>query len=244
MRRTIHLAGIGFAVIVLASAAVFAEVRKEAYELGVYGGIENGDNNLNVASNHAFGLRFGYAISAKIMAELNVDMFDTNREITGFAGDPSQPATQRPFAVDAPTQFTSFTAALTANFLTEREVNTKPFLTVGLGIVSEERDGTNECVDLNPAQTDPTRCSDVFPNGSSKDPTNPMIQPNSVSWQQFLPEKDTGTALTLGFGARTYFGPWFGLRYEARYFHHDSFNANQDAFQLSVGATFVLGGSK
>ena len=55
---------------------------------------------------------------------------------------------------------------------------------------------------------------------------------------------DSSAALSLALGARTFFTDWFGIRYELRYYHHDSFDLNQDEFAFGFGATFLMGGDK
>jgi opacity protein-like surface antigen len=55
---------------------------------------------------------------------------------------------------------------------------------------------------------------------------------------------DSSAILTLGAGARTFFNDNWGVRYEARYNHHDSFTLGQDEYLLAVGVTWVVGGKK
>ncbi len=232
-----------------AATATPAGIIKKAYEVGLYGGIESGDNNENISSDSAFGLRVGYALTPKLMAELNVDAFDTRREVTGLAGDASQPANQVPFSQPAGASFLGYSIALTANFLTEKDANTKPYLSVGLGFITEERDGAVFCVDTDTGPKDLngnqiTSCADVTPDGRVLDPNRPRLNPGEIFWVTTLDEKDTGSLLTFAVGARTFFSDRFGIRYEGRYYHHEAFNANQDAFELTAGATFVLGGKK
>lgn len=53
---------------------------------------------------------------------------------------------------------------------------------------------------------------------------------------------DSAALLTIGFGARTFFNDWFGLRYQIRYLHHNTFEENQDEFLVGFGVTIVVGG--
>ena len=55
---------------------------------------------------------------------------------------------------------------------------------------------------------------------------------------------DSSAILMLGVGARTFFNDNWGVRYEARYQHHDSFTVGQDEFLLCAGVTWVVGGRK
>jgi len=55
---------------------------------------------------------------------------------------------------------------------------------------------------------------------------------------------DSSAMLTIGIGARTFFTQNWGVRYEARYNHHDGFDQGQDEYQVSAGITWVVGGQK
>jgi hypothetical protein len=248
MKRTL-LPRIAIAAALCAATATPAGIREKAYEIGFYGGIENGGNRANVHSNSSYGLKLGYFFSRKLMFEVTVDSYDTTRDFEGRAGDPTIPANQIPFTHNAATRFTSYTAGLTANFLTDREVKTTPFLSVGVGGVTEARKGAQFCVDLQP-ETDPQNpnplnatCADVRPNGSLKDP-NSKVDPTGIEWFTFVNAKDAAPVIYLAVGARTFLTPWLGVMYEGRWYHHDTFGFNQDVFQLTAGASFVLGGKK
>jgi hypothetical protein len=236
------------AALVCAMGTAPAGVRDGMYELGAYGGIQAGDNNENVSSDSAFGARFGYALSRKIMIELNLDSFDTTKEIVGRAGRPDLPANQRPYSHEVGTSFLAYSVGLTANFLTDRDVRTTPYLSVSLGAVTEERDAALFCVDLRPNRGVPSTpqnpvCSDLNPDGTPVDPNyNPAR--DSVDYVSLLKDKDSGALLAFAVGGRTFLSNSFAVRYEGRWYHHNTFRANQDAFELSVGATFVLGGQK
>ncbi|HZE89924.1 MAG TPA: outer membrane beta-barrel protein [Verrucomicrobiae bacterium] len=203
-----------------AVTAAPAGIRDKAYEVGVYAGIENGDQRTSVPSGGSFGIRAGYAFTKKIMAELTVDGFPASRQITERVGDPSLPIQQVPIETNPSATFVSYMLGLTANFLTERDVKTNPYFNVSLGFVNESRGSSDFTVRTNPND------------------------PNSVISGTVLARKDTGTGLSVSAGARTFLRNNFGIRYEVRYIHHDTFAINQDGFQFSAGATFVLGGKK
>src|SRR5262249_52630671 len=156
----------------------------------------------------AYGFRAGYAFTKKLMAELAVDSFSSDRTLTVFLGDPSFPASQVPVDSKVNTSFVSYTIGLCANFLTERDVKTKPYFNVNLGFITEDRNGATYSHQFNPND------------------------PNSVVSGVFPAEKDTSTLLSVGAGARTFFTDMIGIRYEAKYLHHDSFGVNQDGFQF------------
>lgn len=236
-------------LLLCASLPAPAGIYDKSFEIGVHGGIQSGDTNANVSSDSTIGFKFAYAVTQRIMIELAVDRFDTTREITGFAGDPSQPALQQEFSNVSGTEFLYVSLGLTANFLTETDSRTIPYVSVGLGSAVEERDAAQFCLDLkkdlDPNVASAVRCSDITPDGHVRDPNRNIPNPDQeVSWQTYRQEKDSGTMLSVAVGARTFFGEWFGVRYEARYYHHDTFEMNQDAFEASAGATFVLGGRR
>ncbi len=232
-----------------ASLPAVAGIYDKSFEIGIHGGVQSGDNKQAVRSDSTYGFTFGYAISQRIMIELGVDKYDTSHEVTGFAGDPSQPANQVPFSNEAGTDFLYVSMGLTANFLTESDSATIPYLSVGLGSVVEDRAASQFCLDLQP-DPDPNAagavaCSDITPDGHVKDPNQNIPNPEEeVSWQTHLNEQDSGVLLTVGLGARTFFNDWFAVRYEVRYYHHDTFDQNQDAFEATAGATFILGGRR
>jgi hypothetical protein len=229
-------------LLLFAVSANPAGIREKSFELGLYGGIEDGDNDANVGSSNAWGGKVAYAFSRRLMLELNIDHFDSTRELVGRAGPNDQPANQIPYSITPDTEFMIYTVGLNANFFTDRDVRTKPFLGVGLGAATEDLQGGTTCIDLN--KFDGIQCSDFKPNGFPKDPNQPPASPSDIDIVNKLPRKATGTALTMSAGARTFLADWFGIRYEVRYFHHDTFNVNQDHFEASVGATFVVGGKK
>ena len=240
MRRS-TLLRIAVAAVLCAATVTPAGIRDRGFEAGFYGGQEIGDADTHVNSSPAYGVRFAYAVNRKVMAELNVDVFNTTFDYVGRAGDPSFPVNQVPFSENVATGFVSYTLGMTANFLADRDVKTTPYLSVGVGVMTEDRAGTQFCVDLFPQDT--TKCSDVDPDGGLVDP-NSNKDPNGVDWITEIRRRDTGTALTIAVGGRTFLTNWFGIRYEGRYYHHDTFSNNQDAFQVSVGATFTFGGKK
>ncbi len=65
--------------------------------------------------------------------------------------------------------------------------------------------------------------------------------PNGV---EVLESYDAAAVLTMGLGARTFFHDDWAIRYEARYFHHDLFEASQDEYEISAGVSWILGGKR
>jgi len=61
---------------------------------------------------------------------------------------------------------------------------------------------------------------------------------------EVLESFDSAALLTLGVGARTFFSENWGIRYEARYNHQNTFDQNQDEYVVSVGVTWIVGGEK
>ncbi|MBI3448552.1 MAG: porin family protein [Acidobacteria bacterium] len=220
MKPTSSVMRVAFVAGLAAVTATPAGIRDKAYEVGVYGGVENGDHRTSVKSGGSFGIRAGYLFTKKIMAELTVDGFPASRDITERVGDPSLPVLQVPVQTKPSATFVSYMLGLTANFLTERDTKTNPYFNVSLGFVNESRGSSDFSVRTNPND------------------------PNSVVAGTILARKDTGTGLSVSAGARTFLRNNFGIRYEIRYIHHDTFTINQDGFQFSAGATFVLGGKK
>ncbi len=66
----------------------------------------------------------------------------------------------------------------------------------------------------------------------------------TVEGVEVLEAFDASTVLTIGFGARTFFNENWGIRYEARYYHHDNFDESQDEYVVDVGVTWILGGQQ
>ena len=155
------------------------------------------------------------------------------------------PTEQIEFSHEAGTEFLSISLGLTANFLTETDSRTIPYVSVGIGAVQEMRDGALNCVDLIQIGANSVTCADINPDGTVKDPNSNITQPEDhVEWIRTIDRKDTGNLLTIAAGARTFLSEWFGVRYEVRYFHHDAFEDNQDAIEASAGVTFVIGGRR
>jgi hypothetical protein len=244
MRRSLSCLVAG--VFILGAATpLTAAIYEQSWEFGAYGGIQSGDSDVSVSSDSAFGFKAAFAINPKIMIEANVDRFDTNRDIEGAIGNPSIPTQQLEFSHEGGTRFLSITLGLTANFFTETDSRTIPYLSVGIGAVRETRDETQHCIDLNELPVNFVTCADINPNGTVKDPNSNISRPRSeVHWSRSIEQGDTGTLLTMSAGARTFLSEWFGVRYEVRYFHHDAFDINQDAFEASAGVTFVVGGRR
>jgi len=204
MKPKVQIFRVAGALLLTAATAASAGVREKGYEIGVYGGFENGDPHTNVPTGGSYGFRAAYAFTKKLMAELTVDAFPSSRDLIIRVGDPSIPIKQVPAGISPNADFLSYTLGLTANFLTERDVKTTPYFNVSLGFMTESRSAGSFSVRSNPND------------------------PNSVVNGQFLAQKDTGTALSVAVGARTLLTPTMGLRYDLRYIHHDTFGKNQD----------------
>ncbi|HXI03490.1 MAG TPA: outer membrane beta-barrel protein [Candidatus Saccharimonadales bacterium] len=229
-------------VILLCAASLSAAgIYEKGFELGLDLGRQS-SNEPGVTADSCYGARVGWAITQKLMIEGDFAHFGSQREYAGFAGDPSSPANQVPFSKPASTEFDYYTIGLTASFRTATDARTLPYITVGMGSVVQTRAGARFCVDLKPGSS--VTCADVNPDGTKKDPNASFDPGVEVSWQEFLPREDTGTLLTVGAGARTFFTDWIGVRYEVKYYHHDAFDENQDTFEGTFGATFFLGGRR
>jgi len=220
MRWIVRTGRVACVVVLCAATATPAGIRDKSYEVGVYGGIEKGDPRTDVSTGGAFGFRAGYAFTKKIMAELAVDAFSSDRTLTVFLGDPAFPPKQIPVQANPTADFISYTLGLGANFLVDRDIKTKPYFNVNIGLITEDRGMSDFSFQFVPGD------------------------PNTIVGGVILASKDTSTILTVGAGARTFFTDTIGIRYEVKYIHHDSFGDNQDGLQASVGATFVIGGKK
>lgn len=250
MRRTFTALAAAAAILCAATPATSAEFYKGVWEASVMGGSSSGDDNLEVDTGTTFGVRGGYSLSSKIMLELMVEYFDTEQEVSGFAGPPNDPASQVEFFIPADSSFLYYSIGLTANFRSETEgARVIPYLTVGLGAATQERDEYKGCVqiasiafDLNNPNNEVT-CDDLdLETEQPKDPTV-AVNPNDFDFPEDGERSDTGTLLTAGLGVRWFVTPRFGLRGEIRYYHHDTFDQNQDAWPaVDLGVTFLLGG--
>jgi len=233
------------ALVAMMFAAGFAraEIRERGYEVSLHGGILSGDTNSLIRSTNPFSLRIGFALNPRLMIEGMVSQASTERELTGFAGPVNAPASQIRFGGEyEDTEFRFYTVGLTANFRTDLDVRMIPYMGVGVGLVTENRKGRLFCVDLD--VVDFTKCKDVNPDNTLKDPNNILLNPNGVEFEEYIPEQDTGALLSIDAGLRFFATPWLAGKVEIRYYHHDSFERNQDAFEASVGASFLFGGRK
>jgi len=179
----------------LVATAAEAKNRDGAWELGLKASYIDNDDVTSTTieeleNSGSLGFRVGYHFSAALEAEL-IGTFQ-NTETTGSGRD-----------VDV----ARVALVITGNFLTDRETNTIPYITAGMGVIQEKRAA------FTPA-------------------TGPSV----------LEAFDSSAILTIGVGARTFFTDNFGVRYDIRYAHHDSFEELQDEFITSVGVTWVLGG--
>jgi len=226
---------------VFAAGFAHAEIRDRGFEVSLQGGILSGDTNSQIRSSNPFSFRLAFALNPRLQIEAMVSGTNTERELIGFAGPPNNPATQVRFGnVYEDTEYRFYTVGLTANFRTDLDVRVIPYMGVAVGLVTENRLGTSFCVDLD--STDFTHCSDVNPDNTLKDPNNITLDPNAVEFEEFIPEQDTGALVTGGAGLRFFIAPWIAGKVEIRYYHHDSFERNQDAFEATAGVGFFFGG--
>ena len=213
-----------------------AKNRDKAWEFGAMATNIDGDKDADIENGIGATLMFGYNISAKIEAELaltsnTVDFSGVDQALTAgleAAGEDGRVVGPIPERDDS---FLRAILAITGNFLTDRETRFVPYISAGLGVIQETRDAFPMTVDIvNPAH-DPN----VF------DPNIPSrIQVPGGALESF----DSSAILALSVGARTFFSDNWGIRYEIRYNHHDSFEDSQDEYQLSAGVTWVVGGQK
>lgn len=242
-----------FAALLCAVTAAPAEILKGVWELGALGGVGGGDDDVD--SGALFGIKAGYSLTSILELELAVERFGADQQITGSVGPANQPALQvdlRDEDVFADTSFVYYALGLTANFRTETEgAKLIPYLSVGLGQTVQYLDGYNSCVPLKERRTgvpsrDPTSpgriitCDDFDERGVLVDP-NAAYVTEDFTFPSDVERKDTGTLVTAGLGARWFVTRRIGLRAEIRYYHHDTFDLNQDAFGAQFGVTVTLG---
>lgn len=248
-------------LLILTATMVFvttaeAKIRDKSWEFGAAIGNVDGDRGANIANGTAFELRFGYNITAKVEAELSLSSeqsehgdLPTNQELaeqataeSGFIPcpgnvQPSDPPCISGFTAVKGTKvnddhFFRAILSITGNFLTDRDTRTIPYITAGFGIIQEKRDGFPFTADL------------VESVDHDMDPNTPRQNTTVTHHSDVFESFDASAILTLGVGARTFLSDNWGVRYEARYNHHDSFDAVQDEYVISAGVTWVVGGKK
>jgi len=187
----------------------------------------------------SYGLRFGYHFTAAVEAELFADYQSseaaTSEGLVIFSAMPENlvdPNMMESFQGVAPGLAESedvtvlrAVLAITGNFLTDRDGSTVPYVTAGLGVIQETREG--------------------FPFDyvvrTTPDPNTPQNFTEETGSDEVNERFDSSAVLTIGVGARTFFTDNFGVRYEIRYIHHDSFDELVDEYITSVGVTWLLG---
>ena len=232
-----------------------AKNRDKSWEFGALVGHIDGDRSAEVGNGISGELRFGYNFSSKVMAELWLSderaeqgnrpdylplAIDAVPESACPANFPNNPPAAPCLAgistispdVNKEVEFRRAIVTVTGNFLTDREGNTIPYISAGLGFIQETREGY------------PFEAKYFH---SADDPNDPntlrIITLQDTSGD--VPEAfDSSAILTLAVGARTFFNDNWGIRYEVAYSHHNSFQVNQDEYAVRVGATWIFGGQK
>lgn len=215
-----------------------AKNRDKAWEFAAMATNVDGDKDADIENGVGATLMLGYNFSAKLEAELSlttntVDFSAVDDALTALLEIPEADLENGRVEGPIPEREDSFLRAvlqITGNFLTDRETRFVPYISAGLGVIQETRDAFPVAINyVNPAD----------PNG-----LDPNI-PNRITIQQNALESfDSSAILSLSVGARTFFSDNWGIRYEVRYNHHDSFDASQDEYQITAGVTWVVGGQK
>lgn len=230
-------------VLMIVPTQLVAKNREKAWEFGaMFGWMDtdtpDSDTLTKIDNSSSLGLRFGYNFSPTVEAEIFADyqssQAPTSDNATSLFGMPEMqidPNMGEAFlgvtggAEDEDITALRAVAVITGNFLTDRETNTIPYITAGLGVIQETREGyTYE-----------------FTVRTTPDPNVPTTFTDSTRTDKINERFDSSAILTIGVGARTFFSDNFGVRYEIRYIHHDSFDELVDEYITSVGITWVIG---
>lgn len=233
--------------------AAEAKNRDKSWEFGALVGNIDGDRDGGVGNGISGELRFGYNFSSKVMAELwlsdeHAEQGNTPDFIPLAIGAVPLPVCPETFSRTTPTCLASISSVspdinkevdfrraivtVTGNFLTDREGNTIPYISAGLGIIQETREGYPFDTQYLSSADDPN------------DPNTIRIVTLQEGSGKVLESFDSSAVLTLAVGARTFFNDNWGIRYEVAYAHHNSFDVNQDEYAVRVGATWIFGGQK
>jgi len=241
MRKT-YLALV-LVVLMIVPTPLVAKNREKAWEFGaMFGWMDtdtpDSDTLTKIDNSASYGLRFGYnftsAVEAEIFADFQSSQAATSADATLLFGMPQSqidPNMGEAFlgvtggAEEEDVTVLRAVAVITGNFLTDRESNTIPYVTAGLGVVQETRDGY----------------SYEFAVRTTPNPNVPTSFTDSTRTDKINERFDSSAVLTLGVGARTFFSDNFGVRYEIRYIHHDSFDELVDEYITSVGITWLVG---
>jgi opacity protein-like surface antigen len=223
-------------------APLTAKNREKAWEFGAVAGwmdtdTPDSDTLTEIDNSIAYGLRFGYNFSAKIEAEVFADWQSseaptsaTNTTLIGMPEAQIDPNTDDFLGITGGAENEDVDVlravlVITGNFLTDRETSTVPYVTAGLGVIQETRKGYEY----------------EFGVRNTPDPNMPTTFTDRVETDQIGERFDSSAILTIGVGARTFFTDNFGVRYEVRYVHHDSFDELVDEYITSVGVTWLVG---
>ncbi len=242
-----------FTALLSAATAAPAEIVKGVWEVGALGGWGSGDDD--VESGGTYGIKAGYSLTSILEIEFAAELFGAEQKITGSVGPANEPAQQvdlRGEGIFADTSFYYYALGLTANFRTETEgAKLIPYISVALGQTVQYIEEYSSCVPIRERRlglpsTDPTNpgriitCDDFDDKGVLLDP-NASFTPEHFAFPSDVERKDTGALVTAGLGLRYFVTPRIGGRLEVRYYHHDSFDLNQDAFAIQFGVTVALG---
>lgn len=211
-----------------------AKTREDAWEVSVFVTHLDGERDTGIDNSIGGAFSFGFNFSAKVESEFLVTF---NTVDFGGEDDATEEAIRtagaNPSVIggipERDDRLIKAIFSVTANFLADRETNTIPYVSAGLGFIQERRDAFPLLVRVD------------NPNADPNDPNIPAVLTVETEGRESF---DTSAVLTLAVGARTFFTDNFGIRYEARYFHHDSFEFGQDEYQLAAGATWMFGGQK
>ncbi|HEY3176022.1 MAG TPA: outer membrane beta-barrel protein [Candidatus Polarisedimenticolia bacterium] len=235
------------------ASAVEAKNRDKSWEFGALVNHIDGDFNAKSSNGIAGELRFGYNFSSKLMAELWLSDEQTEQgntpdfQLLGLRSIREDPC-PNVFDANTPTCTTAIfpttadfnksvelrraIVTVTGNFLTDRDGNTIPYISAGLGFIQETREPST-------FET-PYRVSEDDDNN----PSTPRVISDRNAKGDVLESFDSSAILALSIGARTFFNDNWGVRYEVGYAHHNSFDKNQDEYTMRVGMTWIVGGQK
>ncbi len=227
-------------------ATATAKNRDKSWEFSAFASHLDGDPAVPVDNDFGYGIIIGYDLTAKLGTELLLSQTNTSygalpdlATVASESVPPNPDPNNRVFAgfgaltprINDSVEIFRAIAQVTATFFSDREVRTAPYITAGLGITQETRSPFTFDADY--------RFED--PEISPADPNRNVFVPGR---REVVEAFDSSAILTIGAGGRTFLTDNWGIRYEVRYYHHDSFDRNQDEFQFLLGATLVVGGSR
>ncbi|HET6373233.1 MAG TPA: outer membrane beta-barrel protein [Candidatus Polarisedimenticolia bacterium] len=240
------------AIVVSASPAE-AKIRDKSWEFGAFVGHVDGDSSVGEDNGFSGGLTAAYNFTTKLAAELAVslenasqsNLFDRPvvqaRASVPPCSDPVQP-TDPPCFIGSGTGLNTRTdnsneriravVQVVGHFLGDRETSTMPYISAGFGVINETRPEFPFDVNFDVSSDD------------DMDTNTPRVITRQSASGVVTESFDSAALLTLAVGAKTFFSDNMGIRYEARYNHHDLFGEGQDEYQLNVGFAWVVGGQK